>query len=333
MAYNRIDPTRIKVLPLAQRRSYIDITKAAISPDAPVPDAGPLSGKIDDLAASIRAAKQRGSSVVLAYGAHLVKNGCCLLVNELLRGGWITHLSTQGAGIIHDWEFAYQGTSSESVADNAPVGRFGTWDETGATILQAAMEGARRGDGLGESLGRTIHEASRDDGKYAWMKYSITACAYERRVPLCVLPGIGYDIFACHPKFTADAGAALGRTATLDFHTLCHGVKNLMGGVYLSIGSAVTSPQSFEKAFSIANNLRDQDGEPFIKDHHLCVVDIQDGGGWDWGTKGEPPMDHPAYYLRWCKTFHRMAEGRGKLDYLQIDNRALLQNLVARMRG
>ena len=102
---------------------------------------------------------------------------------------------------------------------------------------------------------------------------------------------------------------------------------NLTGGVYLSIGSAIMSPQVFEKALSLANNLRLQEGQPVIRDHAITVVDLQPGGNWDW-TKGEPPKDHPAYYLRFCKTFHRMG---GSLGYLCGDNRVVLANLVARL--
>jgi hypothetical protein len=85
------------------------------------------------------------------------------------------------------------------------------------------------------------------------------------------------------------------------------------------------SPQVFEKAFSAANNLRAGAGLPFIDRHYLAIVDLQDGGAWDWSA-GEPPKDNPAYYLRFCKTFARMG---GTLDYLQCDNRILLANLIA----
>jgi hypothetical protein len=53
------------------------------------------------------------------------------------------------------------------------------------------------------------------------------------------------------------------------------------------------------------------------------VVDIQDGGGWDW-TSGEPPKSNPAYYLRFCKSYSRMG---GSMHYLQCDNAAFIHNL------
>jgi len=321
---DRIDPAEICALPLAERRSYIDIERVAIHPDAPPPDApAPLAEQIDRLAEAFRAARRRGAARIVIYGAHLIKNGCALLVNRLIERGWVTHLATQGAGIIHDWEFAYQGRSSESVRDNAPAGRFGTWQETGAAMIDAAHDGAG-GAGLGAALGKRINAQA-----LHYRQFSVTACAAAHGVPLCVMPGVGYDIFVCHPSFTADAGAALGRAATLDFHTFAAAVRNLPGGALLSVGTAVMGPQVFEKAFSIANNLRASAGEPFITGHHLAVVDIQPGGGWDWSTEGEPPMDHPAYYLRWCKSYARLAEVGGVFDYLQADNRLVLHRLVA----
>lgn len=329
MAYPRVDPRKITVLPLAQRKSHIDITREAADPDGPPPPVSDsLLKQIRTLADSIRAAKKRNASVMLTYGAHLVKNCCAPLVNRLIERGWVTHLATQGAGIIHDWEFAFEGKSSESVRDNAPVGRFGTWDETGQAILTAAIEGAAADLGLGEAMGKFITESRLYPHPH--QRYSILAAAYKHRVPFTVHPGIGYDIFAAHPLFTPEAGAAIGRGAAIDFHVFAQSVKNLTGGVYLSVGCAIMSPQVFEKAFSVANNLRQSEGLPFLKDHAIAIVDIQDNGEWNW-AEGEPPKSSPAYYLRWCKTFARMTDGIGKLDYLQGDNRAVLHHLVGQL--
>ena len=325
MAYPRIDPSMIRVRPLSERDDLIQIERAACDPASEPPAVADdlLGASIDRLVERMRSARQAGRSVMLTYGAHLVKNGAGPLVNALIERGWVTHLATQGAGIIHDWEFAHQGHSSESVADNAPVGRFGIWDETGRWLNRAASEGRERDEGWGESLGRLINDNAAD---HPYRRYSITATAQQHRVPLCVMPGIGYDIYCCHPDFD---GGAIGTVAQRDFYTFVDGVKQLDGGVYLSVGSAIMSPQVFEKAFSIANNLREGRGEPFLTDHYIGIVDIQDGGGWDW-TTGEPPQDHPAYYLRFCKSFYRMG---GVVDYLQADNRVVLGQLVRQLGG
>jgi hypothetical protein len=100
-------------------------------------------------------------------------------------------------------------------------------------------------------------------------------------------------------------------------------VEGLDGGVVLSIGSAIMGPQVFEKALSCVNNLRLQAGRPIVSGHHLFVVDLQDGGGWDW-TRGEPPTDNPAYYLRFCKSYARMG---GAMHYVQCDNVTFLHHL------
>ncbi len=362
MPHEEIDPRRIETRPLSEREDLIDIRTAAADPDAPPPDAGDLRGAIERMAEAIAVARRRGAAVILAYGAHLVKNGGGPVVNRLVAGGWLTHLATHGAGIIHDWEFAYRGTSSESVAENAPAGRFGHWEETGRTINLAVAAGAARGVGFGESMGRAITgdgvelpdpgelarlvaenpshpltgaradllemmtrfglAAGRHEIAHSFKDFSIPAACYRRGVPLTVHPGIGYDIYNVHPFF---CGAAVGRAAATDLRILTRAVRDLAGGVYLSVGSAVMSPQVFEKTFSAANNLRRGDGLPLIADHAVFVVDIHDGGGWDWSA-GEPPKDNPAYYLRFCKSFFRLG---ASTRYVRGDNVTVLHNLLA----
>ena len=137
---------------------------------------------------------------------------------------------------------------------------------------------------------------------------------------MTVHPGIGYDIIANHPIFN---GAVIGRAAAHDFRLIGGSVETLDGGVVLSVGSAIMGPQVFEKSLSCVNNLRLQDGRPIVAGHSIYVVDLQDGGGWDW-TQGEPPKTNPAYYLRFCKSYARMG---GEMHYLQCDNAAFLHNL------
>ena len=366
MPYPKLDATQLKVFPLKTRQSFIDIQTEAADPTAAAADPGAAAGGIEQLAQRIRVAKGRGASIMLTYGAHLIKNGAGSLLNWLIEHGYVTHLATQGAGVIHDWEFAWLGRSSESVAANAPAGRFGSWDETGRWINLAVLTGAAEGLGYGELIGRLIHteaitfpqpdELARQIAadpahdlcgaradllwtmrKFAiapghvsvphlFKRYSVLATAYSHNVPMTIHPGIGYDIIVNHPMFH---GGAIGRSSGTDVRIFAQSVRNLSGGVYMSIGCAIMSPQVFEKAFSAANNLRQQAGESFIKDHTIAIVDLQNGGGWDW-KQGEPPKTNPAYYLRYCKTFHRMG---GTLSYLQCDNRVMLSNLVQELRG
>ena len=130
---------------------------------------------------------------------------------------------------------------------------------------------------------------------------------------MTVHPGVGYDIIATHPMFN---GAAIGRAAGIDFRLIGDSMETLDGGVVLSIGSAIMAPQVFEKSLSCVNNLRLQANRAIVSGHTIYVVDLQDGGNWDW-TTGEPPKTNAAYYLRFCKSFSRMG---GRMHYVQSDN-------------
>jgi hypothetical protein len=333
-----------------------------VDSNQPAPACAPENlAQIAAAAANIRATRERSSSVMLLYGAHLVKNGLLPVVNALIERGWVTHLATNGAGTIHDWELAFQGRTEESVRENVATGTFGTWDETGRNIHLALLAGALREEGYGRSLGRfiaedgvtlpTTHElehllrdqpahplaparaemlqamlvhnlsAGRIEVKHPHKQSSILAHAFRHNVPLTVHPGIGYDIISNHPMFN---GAAIGRAAQTDFALFGRAVEGLDGGVVLSVGSAIMGPQVFEKSISCVNNLRLQEGRDVVSGHSIHVVDIQDGGNWDW-TRGEPPKDNPAYYLRFCKSFARMG---GTMHYAQCDNVIFLCNLL-----
>ena len=365
MPYPAIDPRRLQVFPLSQRRNLLRVAELARKAVAVDPAAcAAIDAQVGRLAERMLAARERGAAVMVTYGAHLIKNGAGPLLNRLIEAGLVTHLATQGAGVIHDWEFALQGESGESVRENAPAGTFGSWDETGRWLNLAILAGAAEGLGMGEAIGRLIaedrlvlpaaeqlrrqiaaepgHPLAAAKADLLWTiethrlptgtlriehphkHYSVPAAAYRHRVPFTVHPGIGYDIIVNHPLYH---GAAIGRAAATDVRIFAASVDRLDGGVHMSIGSAIMSPQVFEKAFSAANNLRAAEHRPLLADHYLAIVDLQDGGGWDW-SRGEPPSDNPAYYLRFCKSFYRMG---GTLDYLRCDNRVFLVQLLRRL--
>jgi len=361
-----LDLTKLKVYPLASRQSMAAIEDILIKPEAapPPPPNDFIRERVELCAQQIKTARARDASVMFLYGAHLVKNGAQAIVDRLMDAGWITHLGTNGAGSIHDWEFAFQNWSTESVEQNVATGTFGTWDETGRNIHLALLAGGIRGEGYGVALGRFISEdgvtlpsapeletllrdepvhplasaraelllairahnlpAGRIDVKHPWKHTSIFGNAFRRGIPLTVHPGIGYDIISNHPMFN---GAAIGRAAHIDFGLFSTAVEGLDGGVVLSVGSAIMAPQVFEKSLSCVNNLRLQAGRKIVQGHNIYVVDLQDGGNWDW-TKGEPPKDSPAYYLRFCKSFSRM---HGAMHYLQCDNVVFVHNLLHRL--
>ncbi|MBN1543642.1 hypothetical protein JW992_15980, partial [candidate division KSB1 bacterium] len=157
MPYPQIDPREIRVFPLARRHSKTAIQDVAIDPDSdPLPLPASAVPALQLIADRIRAARADGASVMLAFGAHLIKNGAAPLVIRLMERGFLTHIATNGAGGIHDWEFAWQGRSEEDVRTNTAQGCFGTWDETGRWINLAVQVGALTGMGYGESLCRLI---------------------------------------------------------------------------------------------------------------------------------------------------------------------------------
>jgi len=362
-----LDLSKLRMLPLEQRKSLTRVEDILIEPDsAPPPCPASVADAIRECARNILAAQKRGSSVMLVYGAHLLRNGAAAILERMMARGWLTHLATNGAGTIHDWEYAWLGQSTESVEENVATGTFGTWDETGRNIHLALLAGSLSDEGYGRALGRYIVEdgatlpspdeleqqlkaepnhvlaparadvlkAMREHGlaagrhtvEHRWKHASILASAFRHSVPLTVHPGIGYDIIACHPMFN---GAVIGRAAELDFKQFAGSVEGLDGGVVLSVGSAIMGPQVFEKSLSCVHNLRVQAGRPLVSGHSIYVVDLQDGGGWDW-SKGEPPKTNPAYYLRFCKSYSRMG---GAMRYLQWDNAAFVHRLYHELEG
>lgn len=365
MSAQPLDLSRLKVFPLSERRSLTRADEIIVDPDSePSPVPAEVDRLVAECAGKIKAARDRGAAVMLIYGAHLLRNGAAKILDRMMAAGWLTHLATNGAGTIHDWEYSWFGASTESVEQNVATGTFGTWDETSTNIHRALMAGALDGMGYGRSLGKLICEdgvtlpalgeleraiaaepghaltsaradllrAMADRGwpegwnaiEHRWKHASILASAYRHGVPMTVHPGIGYDIIANHPVFS---GSAIGRAGELDFKLFAGSVANLEGGVVLSVGSAIMGPQVFEKALSCVNNLRLQEGRGVVGGHTFYVVDLQDGGGWDW-TTGEPPKTNPAYYLRFCKSYSRMG---GALNYLQSDNQAFIHHLSRRL--
>lgn len=367
MDHETLDLGRLRVFPLAERASLTRADDILIDPDREVAPVSPqVAGLIDQCSARIREARSRDATVMLIYGAHLLRNGTARILDRLMADSWVTHVATNGAGTIHDWEYAWLGASTESVEDGVSRGCFGTWNETAANIHLALMAGALDGLGYGRSLGRFIAEdgvtlpdperlasaiaanpsalltAARADllqamasqgwaggqmrVEHRWKHASILASAWRHKVPATVHPGIGYDIISNHPVFS---GSAIGRAGEIDFKLFGGSVERLDGGVVLSIGSAIMGPQVFEKSISCVNNIRLGEGRPVVSGHSIFVVDLQDGGGWDW-TRGEPPKTNPAYYLRFCKSYSRMG---GSMHYLQCDNAAFVHRLYHALRG
>ncbi|OQY35309.1 MAG: hypothetical protein B6241_02115 [Spirochaetaceae bacterium 4572_59] len=356
---------KMNFYPLESRISKVEINKASISPkETAAPLEETISLRLKTISEEIREARKNNKPVILAFGAHTIKNGLGRILAALIEEGWVTHLATNGAGVIHDWEFAYLGRSSEDVKANVEEGKFGTWEESGLYINLALVAGAYEGMGYGEAVGAMICSegidipseellmeiiqspseelwkraaaadyleliraeklpAGRLSIKHPFSDYSIQARAFRNNTPFTSHPMFGHDIIYTH---RANRGAAIGRCAERDFLSFVHSVSGLEGGVYLSVGSAVMSPMIFEKSLSMARNVAQAEGKD-IRNCAIHVVDLQEET-WDW-TKGEPPMDNPAYYLRFMKTFNRMG---CPIDYTSMDNRDFLLQLYKRLK-
>lgn len=351
--------------PLDERESKINISETSVNPqENTLQLTADLEEKMTRIAHEIINARKKGASVILAFGAHTIKNGLGRVLTALAEEGWITHLATNGAGIIHDWEFAFAGKSSEDVRVNAALGQFGAWEETGLYINLALVAGAYKGLGYGEAVGAMIEEGlltipSRkeleeiltDSDQTLWKRaaaadfldlicreelregvinlehpfkeYSIQARAFRAGIPFTSHPMIGHDIIYTHHS---SRGAAVGRCGERDFLSYAQSVSQLEGGVYLSVGSAVMSPMIFEKSLSMARNIKQQKGRD-IKNCNIHVIDLAEET-WDW-SRGEPPADHPAYYLRYMKTFSRMG---CPVDYTSLDNKVFLPRLYRKLK-
>ena len=366
MPYSAIDPALLTVYPVETRASKTSIEKVAANPDEePVPCTASETSVLDEVADRIVIARNRNASRILAFGAHLIKNGAGPMIDRLMSDGWLTHLATNGAGSIHDWEFAWLGRSEENVRENVKTGTFGTWQETGYYINLAVLVGAIHGMGYGESLGaliahesleipdtgeleKLLHAAIASNDPRAGALLELLMSIHLHKVPTGKLsvphPWKRYSVFGnafrhripitVHPGIGYDIiynhpfanGAAIGRGSHMDYRIFVNSMMGLSNGVFLSVGSAVMAPQIFEKALSFANNILLLQQRRI--DGHFILVDDLQRSVWDW-SQGEPPKSSPDYYLRFLKSFYRMG---ADVRYLAMDNCQLLHHLYWRLK-
>ncbi len=250
-----LDMGKIKTVPLAGRKSKVEIGLSA----GPVP-AGSLfadfwrslpdvlaAGALKAVVEKIARAREKDRPVVLGMGAHPIKAGLSPVIIDLIERGIITAVATNGAAIIHDFELAFIGRTSEDVAEELCKGTFGMARETGVNLNRAVKNGVKDGLGLGESVGRAISR-----GRFPYKEKSIFARGYGHGIPMTVHVTMGADIIHMHPS--AD-GAATGEASLRDFRLFASVLAGLDGGVYINLGSAVVLPEVFLKALTVARNL------------------------------------------------------------------------------
>lgn len=252
-----IDVSALKTYPLKKRRSKVRLSDFAqpwrrggsfAQFYRTLPDI--LAVKtLRAVAQAIAAARRRRRPVIVGLGAHVIKVGLAPIVTDLMERGIVTAVAMNGAGIIHDFELALMGHTSEEVDAEIDDGRFGMAEETGRLLNEAIARGAKDGLGLGEAVGRYIHH---ETNTFPNRVTSILATGARLGIPVTVHVALGTDIIHMHPS--AD-GAAIGATSLLDFRRLAAIVAGMEGGVYANIGSAVILPEVFLKTVSLGRNL------------------------------------------------------------------------------
>ncbi len=200
------------------------------------------------IADAIINAKAKNKAIIWGAGGHVIKTGLAPIIIDLMQQGFVTSIALNGSGVIHDFEIALIGSTSEDVDEALGQGAFGTAEETGQMLNEAINQGARNNLGLGEAVGKMLYELQ---PKFA--EFSLLHEAYKNKIPVTVHATIGTDIIHLHPN--AD-GASIGQTSHQDFRLMTSIVKELDGGgAYLNIGSAVTLPEIFLKAVTVVRNL------------------------------------------------------------------------------
>jgi hypothetical protein len=312
MPYPAFDRSRLRIQPLSQRQHDLDLSEI-LPLDAPLPEF--THPALAVLAERMAAAKRRGSARILIMGAHVLRAGVQRFLIDWMERGLVSHVAMNGAGPIHDWEFALIGATTESVARYIQSGEFGLWQETGR-MNEVIRAGAAAGLGLGEALGRAIL-----DGPFPHKDASVLAAGVRLGVPVTVHVGVGYDIIHEHPNCD---GAALGRTSYQDFLVFAESVTRLEGGVLFCFGSAVMGPEVYLKALAMARNVAHQEGR-HIRDFTTAAFDLYPLEG---DTRQQAPKSDPRYYYRPWKTIlvRTVADG-GESFYVQGDHRLTLPHL------
>jgi hypothetical protein len=311
------DRARLRLKPLSQREHDLGLS-VMITPENVRPAfAHPA---IDALAERIVKAREAGATVLMAMGAHALRDGCGPLLAELMRRGLITHFALNGAGAIHDYEFALIGQTTESVAKYISEGQFGLWNETGE-LNEIAKTAAREGIGFGEAIGRAIEE-----GDFPHKSYSLLAAGYRFHVPVTVHVSIGSDIIHEHPNCD---GAALGAASYADFLIYAQSVTKLENGVFLEFGSAVMGPEVYLKCLAMARNAARSRGETITR-FTTAVFDLLDLEGKD--VHETPPKEDPRYYFRpWKTIMSRTVADGGESFYVRGRHSETVPALYAKL--
>jgi hypothetical protein len=254
LPYEEFNLSGVKTYPLRSRQSKVSLAQFA-TPYQPGSGISGLLACLPGLLAAqdfksvvgaIVTAKNSGRAIVWGLGAHVLKTGLSPILVDLMERGFVSAIATNGAGIIHDFEIALSGGTSEDVDATLGPGTFGMAEETGTGLNRAINDGVAAGLGLGQSVGKYL-----DALKPPFAQISIAAAAWRMNIPVTVHVAVGTDIIHMHPQAS---GASIGEASLRDFRYFVSTVSRLEGGVYLNCGSAVVLPEVFLKAVAIARN-------------------------------------------------------------------------------
>jgi hypothetical protein len=315
MPYRQFDRSQLVIKPLDERQH--DVRHDSLLPlDAQPAELDEASMQaVEALGRRLVRARDDGAPVLMLMGAHVIRAGVARQLIDLMERGLITHIGTNGAGVIHDFELARIGATCESVARYIRCGEFGLWRET-AEINDIVREGTARGEGLGESVGRMIFESN-----FPHRDTSVLAAGVRLGIPVTAHVGIGYDIVHEHPNFDP---AAYGTASYRDFLTVCDTVSRLEGGVFLCVGSAVMGPEVYLKALAMARNVARQH-ERQVSHFTTGVFDLLPLEG-DFSR--EASKSDPQYYYRpWKTVLVRTVADGGASFYVRGDHRNTIPHL------
>src|SRR5215471_1533601 len=253
-SYELFDLSDVKTYPLDARRSKTHVSNFCNPQQAggqfrafidSLPDIL-AAGDLKAVVRSIIEAKQSRNGVLWGLGGHVIKTGVGPALIQLMEHGFVSALAANGAAMIHDFEIAFIGATSEDVDEALGPGRFGMADETGRILNELIRDGATEGLGIGQAVGRFLKS---QNTPYA--QKSVLAAAARLDIPITIHVAIGTDIIHMHP---AASGTALGEGALRDFRYFVTNVSRLNRGVYINCGSAVVLPEVFLKAIALSRN-------------------------------------------------------------------------------
>ena len=312
--YPEFDRSRLEIEPLDRREHLLDLT--CIMPLHP---RRPIKRNLQRVAAHIKKARKRGAAVVLMMGAHVLRSGVQRYLIDMLEKGLVSCVAINGAGLIHDYEFALIGATTESVARYIRDGRFGLWRETGQ-INDIVNRAAAERVGLGEALGCYI------DKELPHRDISLLAAAYRVGCPVTVHVGIGYDILHEHPNCD---GAAYGKTSFTDFLRFAKVLENLENGVVMNFGSAVMAPEVFLKALAMVRNVARREGRRIDRFTPLVCDLVRLPGSY----RKETSRATAGYYFRpWKTMLVRTVSNGGESFYVRGHHADTLPQLWTAMQ-